>query len=107
MGKTSGDGEFVRRTEDLRVAQVDHVFPQGLLLLRAAQEEGFGSVLFSGPDTEESLRSQVAPGIKTQGGSSGSHLASRSSGAASDRLAERSLRDLGDPEFDVRRKTAT
>jgi hypothetical protein len=52
VGAIARDGRRIRRSADLRVAQLDHVLAEVLLLLRAAEEELSRTLRVSRPAVE-------------------------------------------------------
>src|SRR3954463_7302130 len=52
MGSAARDGRIIRRSEDLRLPQIDHVLPQILLLLRPTEAELSRSLRLSWPLAE-------------------------------------------------------
>src|SRR5579864_3354869 len=77
LGKAARDGRFLRRSTDLRFAQVDYVLAQVLLLLCASQAEFSRTLRFPRSHAEGSPSATKRPRIEVQGVSHHSDQAPR------------------------------
>ena len=92
MGTSTRNRERVRGTADLRIPSLDHVFAQGVLLLRSAEEESSGGVVLSGPDCKVADGAEDDAILTNQSCASGPDHPQGPGGVTAHRLAQRSFR---------------
>src|SRR5215472_7251595 len=73
LGAAARDRRFLRRSADLRLAQIHHVLAQVLLLLRAPEKELSRTLRVPRSNAEGSSSATCRPGVEVQGLSRHSH----------------------------------